>query len=249
MLGRVLEVVEKKRLDKVLIETVFEPLGMKHTKWAVRRDELHKLSACYAHKPTWKKLYGQKGGMPSALRPSLVRIDGNTARQSHWLQGQECRVHSGGGFMGYLYGGLVSTVADTARFVRMLMRKGKLDDGQRFLSSSSVTALEKNRMKEGVDPVNYLGNIGTYRKNGTEYGMGGAACTYWSIDRADDTATLWFTQHVDMPEVADMKGIHNKKADLWEMLHQAVVKGARQSSKRRAASAAAKPSTKRARSE
>ena len=22
--------------------------------------------------------------------------------------------------------------------------------------------------------------------------------TYWSIDRADDTATLWFTQHVDM---------------------------------------------------
>eukprot|EP00439_Symbiodinium_sp_Y106_P053143 s1271_g7.t1 len=199
VLGRVLEVVGKKRLDKVLAETVFEPLGMKHTKWAVRRDELHKLSACYAHKPTWQKLYGQiKGRMPSALRPSLVRIDGNKASQSHWLQGQECRVHSGGGFMGYLYGGLVSTVADTARFVRMLMRKGKLDDGQRFLSSSSVTALEKNRMKEGVDPVNYLGNIGTYRKNGTEYGMGGAACTYWSIDRADDTATLWFTQHVDM---------------------------------------------------
>ncbi|CAE7536298.1 unnamed protein product, partial [Symbiodinium necroappetens] len=251
VLGRVLEVVEKKRLDKVLIETVFEPLGMKHTKWAVRRDELHKLSAChlvtvtgYAHKPTWKKrytlqrtilplpisdcweeLYGQKGGMPSALRPSLVRIDGNTARQSHWLQGQECRVHSGGGFMGYLYGGLAVSAQLLTRHalcrskheVRMLMRKGKLDDGQRFLSSSSVTALEKNRMKEGVDPVNYLGNIGTYRKNGTEYGMGGAACTmaqtlallqaartYWSIDRADDTATLWFTQHVDMPEVADM---------------------------------------------
>ena len=38
----------------------------------------------------------------------------------------------------------------------MLMRKGKLDDGQRFLSSSSVTALEKNRMKEGVDPVAQL---------------------------------------------------------------------------------------------
>ena len=93
----------------------------------------------------------------------------------------------------------------------MLMHKGKLDDGRRFLSPSSVTALEKNRMKEGVDPapslnmltmtakyatnpcripfdefrehvlvsteVNYLGNIGTYRKNGTEYGMGGAACS------------------------------------------------------------------------
>ena len=31
---------------KVLAETVFEPLGMKHTKWAVRREELPKLAAC-----------------------------------------------------------------------------------------------------------------------------------------------------------------------------------------------------------
>ena len=78
------------------------------------------------------------------------------------------------------------------------------------------------RSSWGSTEVNYLGNIGTYRKNGTEYGMGGAACnivamtgfvsfgrqalfchsaaqgTYWCIDRADDTATLWFTQHVDM---------------------------------------------------
>ncbi|CAE7199160.1 unnamed protein product [Symbiodinium natans] len=242
VLGRVLEVVGKKRLDKVLAETVFRPLGMKHTKWAVRRDELPKLAACYAHKPTWKKLYGHvKGRTPSAVRPSLVRIDGNKARDSHWLKGKECRVQSGGGFMGYLYGGLVSTVADTARFVRMLMHKGKLDDGRRFLSPSSVTALEKNRMKEGVDPVNYLGNIGTYRKNGTEYGMGGAACTYWSIDRADETATIWFTQHVDMPEVADMKGINTKKADLWDVLHRAVVKGSKSSNAHRSA--------KRARSE
>ena len=71
--------------------------------------------------------------------------------------------------------------------------------------------------------VNFLGNIGTYR-HGHEYGMGGAACnslgdvdspfgrwtcnepltglrsgTYWSIDREDETAAVWFTQHVDMP--------------------------------------------------
>ena len=64
VLGRVLEVVGKKRLDKarrhciglslpvsypveVLAETVFEPLGMKQTKWAVGRNELHKLAACH----------------------------------------------------------------------------------------------------------------------------------------------------------------------------------------------------------
>mmetsp|Transcript_34958 Transcript_34958/g.65114 ORF Transcript_34958/g.65114 Transcript_34958/m.65114 type:complete len:152 (-) Transcript_34958:390-845(-) len=150
--------------------------------------------------------------------------------------------------MGYLYGGLVSTVGDTAKFVQMLMHKGKLDGGRRFLKAASVMQLEKNRMKPGVEPVNYLGNIGTYRKNGTEYGMGGAACTYWSVDRVDDTATLWFTQHVDMPEVADMKGINTKKADLWEMLHKAVVKGSRTSRNQKRTSASLMPSAKRVKS-
>ena len=38
----------------------------------------------------------------------------------------------------------------------MLMRKGKLDNGRRFLTASSITAMEKNRMKEGVDPAPQL---------------------------------------------------------------------------------------------
>merc|ERR1712194_792133 len=33
--------------------------------------------------------------------------------------------------------------------------------------------------------------------------MGGAACTYWNIDRADETAAVWFTQNCDMPEFGD----------------------------------------------
>lgn len=219
VLGRVLEVITGQSLDKVLTEKVFAPLQMLETKWAVPRKEMSRLAACYANKATWRKIYGPKRTIRPP-RPSLYRIDGDAPKQSHWLQGQQCGVMSGGGFMGYLYGGLVSTVADTAKFVLMLMRKGQLPTGQRFLKASSITQMERNRIKEG-DKVNFLGNIGTYR-SGTEYGMGGAACTYWSIDREDDTAAVWFTQHVDMPEVPEMKGIHHKKADLWAMLHQAV---------------------------
>ena len=227
VLGRVLEVIGGKSLDKVLTEKVFQPLKMQDTKWSLTRSELPRLAACYAHRGTYKKIYGSR--KVKSLRPNLVRIDGELQKESHWLSGQQCSVMSGGGFMGYLYGGLVSTVLDTGKFVQMLMKKG-LVNGKRFLKASSIVQMEKNRMKKG-DKVNFLGNIGTYR-HGTEYGMGGAACTYWSIDREDDTAVVWFTQHVDMPEVPEMKGIQDKKADLWAMLHKAV-KATRRSQKRR----------------
>mmetsp|Transcript_60072 Transcript_60072/g.108121 ORF Transcript_60072/g.108121 Transcript_60072/m.108121 type:complete len:475 (+) Transcript_60072:81-1505(+) len=231
VLGRVLEVITGKRLDLCLKELVFRPLGMNDTKWAVQNNELDRLAAVYASPGSWKKLYGQvKGKVPSAPRKGLCRIDGNTAKESHWRDGQQISVLSGGGFMGYLYGGLVSTVADTATFVQMLMRFGLKENGQRYLKKSSVVAMEKNRLKPAVDgdsKVCYLGNISVFRE-GSEYGMGGAACTYWCIDREDEIASVWFTQHIDMAEFGEMKGIDPKKADLWGALHKAVLKGAKE---------------------
>merc|ERR1712107_90631 len=78
----------------------------------------------------------------------------------------------------------------------------------------------------GSDRVCYLGNVGVFRGSDRrpgvdEYGMGGAACTYWNIDRKDDTATVWFTQHVEMPEFSDIPGVDEDRADLWKTLHQA----------------------------
>ena len=64
-------------------------------------------------------------------------------------------------------------MTDTAKFVQMLLRRGAVGH-ERFLKASTVALLEKNRVPRG-DKVNFLGNIGTYRQ-GTEYGMGGAAC-------------------------------------------------------------------------
>eukprot|EP00931_Biecheleriopsis_adriatica_P108113 TRINITY_DN82451_c0_g1_i1.p1 TRINITY_DN82451_c0_g1~~TRINITY_DN82451_c0_g1_i1.p1 ORF type:complete len:480 (+),score=109.36 TRINITY_DN82451_c0_g1_i1:36-1442(+) len=242
VLARVLEIITGKSLDKVLREQVFKPLGMEDTKWAVQPSEYHRLAACYAKKGTWKKLYGHiKGRKPCASRPTLHRIDGDSTRESHWVDGKQCSVLSGGGFMGYLYGGLVSTVADTTRFVRMIMNKGAMENGQRLLQRSTITAMEKNRLKKGLDPVSFLGNISVFRE-GTEYGMGGAACTYWSIDREDDVATVWFTQHVDMPEFSDLKGVDPKKADLWQVMHKAVL-----AAKKRSRSASPTSASKRAR--
>merc|ERR1712146_714394 len=95
------------------------------------------------------------------------------------------------------------------------------------MGKETVKAMEGNRLLKkycGDDRVCYLGNVGTFREGADEYGMGGAACTYWNIDRKDDTAVVWFTQHVDMPEYADLKGVDPDKADLWKLLHNAKTK-------------------------
>jgi len=220
VLGRVLEVITGKSLDVCLKERVFAPMGMKDTLWAVPLKDSNRLAACFSGKDTFKNLYGAKVKPSGIPKKNLFRIDGRTARDSNWIEGKQCRVLAGGGFMGYLHGGLVSTVEDTARFVRMLLNHGVMDNGKRLLNKSTVAAMEKNRLKKNSDGdrVCFLGNIGTFREGGDDVGMGGAACTYWNIDRKDETGTVWFTQHVDMPDT-------EPEADLWGVLHKAVRSG------------------------
>eukprot|EP00927_Polykrikos_kofoidii_P034914 TRINITY_DN29513_c0_g1_i1.p1 TRINITY_DN29513_c0_g1~~TRINITY_DN29513_c0_g1_i1.p1 ORF type:complete len:481 (-),score=55.79 TRINITY_DN29513_c0_g1_i1:82-1341(-) len=229
VLGRVIEVIMGKKLDKCLQERVFGPLGMKDTKWAVSDADIGRLSAYYASATTCQALYGSLKGRKS--RGSLYRIDGHSAKDSNWCEGKQAKVVAGGGFLGYLSGGVLSTVRDNLRFVQMLFHYGKMENGKRLLKKSTVAAMEKNRLNErtsGTDKVCYLGNIGCYRDGVlTEYGMGGASATYWNIDRGDETSTVWFSQNRDIPEYSLMKGVNAKKADLWGTLHEAVVRAAK----------------------
>lgn len=220
VLGRVLEVITGKNLDVCLKERVFTPLGMTDTLWAVPQKESSRLAACYAGKETFKNLYGARIKPSGRPKTNLFRIDGRSANDSNWTEGKQCQVLAGGGFMGYLHGGLVSTAEDTARFVRMLLNDGIVDNGQRLLKKSTIAAMEKNRLKKNADGdrVCFLGNIGTFREGGDDVGMGGAACTYWNIDRKDKTGTVWFTQHIDMPDT-------EPDGDLWGALHKAVRSG------------------------
>jgi len=232
VLGRVLEVIMGKNLKDCLRARLFEPLGMDDTLWAVPDSELHRLAACYAGATTWGNLYGHLDGqVPITTRSGLIRVDGDRIEDSKWRVGNQCSLMSGGGFMGYTMGGLVSTVADTVKFIRMILRRGVTDSGQRLLKEATLTMMEKNRTKSswGKGSACYLGNIAVFRE-AKEYGMGGAACTYWSIDHADDTACIWFTQHIDMPEVGDFEGVDKTKADMWAAVHQACVRGAKKKS-------------------
>lgn len=237
VLLRVLEIIEGKSADKVLQERVFDPLGMKDTKYHVEEKDLGRLSACYVDKQTFERTHGKRKA--SIPHKGMYRYDGNTDKNfCMYRKGNQCKVLSGGGFFGYKVGsGLVSTVADHLLFVWMLYNRGLAANGRRLLKASTVKSMEINRCKKEYNPSDracYLGNVGVFRDGADEIGMGGAACTYWNIDREDDTATIWFTQSMAMPDFGEkkkMKGVDPKKADLWALLHESIKKSSKKAPK------------------
>lgn len=245
VLARVVEIITGKRIDKVLQERVFEPLGMRETMYSVANADVGRLSACYVDKTTFKNVFGKR--VTHCPRPGMYRYDGNTDRPSRWRVGQTNPILSGGGFLGYKAGGgLVSTVADHVLFVWMLYNRGLAANGRRLLKTSTVKLMERNQLKKAFNPTDrvcYLGNIGVFRDGADEVGMGGAACTYWNIDREDDAATVWFTQSMAMPDFGDkkgMRGVSPKNADLWALLHKASLKDAKKAPRTSMKKAAAK---------
>lgn len=224
--GRVLEKIVGKELEAVLRERVCDPLGMNDTSFFVPKEKLERLAAAYCGRETWKIIQAEnKGKTPVRSGLGLYRFDGFQPKESLWAKGRHCPVLSGGGAMGSHFSGLVTTVADTVKFVEMLMGNG-ISRGVRILQPRTLKAMETNRLKSawGQGKVCYIGNIGVYRDGGTEVGMGGQACTYWSLDRTEQVATVWFTQHTDMPELEKkaLRGIDPKKADLWQLMHRQV---------------------------
>eukprot|EP00928_Gymnodinium_smaydae_P075509 TRINITY_DN58537_c0_g1_i1.p1 TRINITY_DN58537_c0_g1~~TRINITY_DN58537_c0_g1_i1.p1 ORF type:complete len:513 (+),score=50.03 TRINITY_DN58537_c0_g1_i1:132-1670(+) len=220
VLGRVLEVITGQSLEACLHERLFAPLGMHDTSFSVPDDKLDRFAACYGNASTWGRLYGKfPERVPRVSRQGLVRLDGDTNEDSAWRRGNECKVMSGGGIMGHFQGGLVSTVADTCRFVRMLVRRGVTWNGQRLLTEETVTAMETNRKDSGLvgeERQCLLGALAGF--SGEEFGWGGAACTYWSVDRKEDNAIVWFTQHIDMQEWEDQVVVNKEHADIWTVL-------------------------------
>jgi len=226
-----LEVIGGKTLEQVLIERVFRPLGMKDTIWAVPKEKQKRLAALYGSKRTWRLT--RKTNLGGTKRISngkgLNEIDPG-GKKSAYCTGKASKVFSGGGFLGYQTGGLLSTVADQAKFTLMLSNYGVMENGKRLLKKATVQSMEGNQIlrkynSEDDMGVCFVGNVGAFRDGAKEFGNGGAAYTYWNIDRKDDTATVWFAQHIDMPAFEKFKGVDKDKADLWEVLHQAVRKG------------------------
>lgn len=228
VLGRVIEVVSGRSLCDFVSAEILGPLGMEDTSFAVPKAFTERLAALYTQ---------PKEGEPGS---TLGRLDGGAA--SAWSEGSECRVRAGGGFMGSTYrtsdgsssvGGVVSTLQDYSRFVRMvasgglcpasgkrILRKATVDTFfENWLAMKSVSGGQKRlkgwhdtgRGKMGWGP---LGQVRLGDPHAGAIWMGGIAGTFFAIDRKSGVVSLTLTQAT---EAYDFYG-----EALWEAGQRAV---------------------------
>lgn len=186
VLGRVVEIVSGRTLDRFFAERIFRPLGIDDTAFILSADQAERMASCY--------LRTDEDGM------SLV----DSGRESAYLN---ARQFSGGG-------GLISTAADYLRFAEMLRSRGALG-GVRLLAPRTVDLMTSNALAgdiasmgvpvfsevpfDGIgfglgvavmlDPARAktLGSVG-------DFGWGGMASTVFWVDPALDLSVIFLTQ-------------------------------------------------------
>lgn len=156
ILGRVVEVVSGKALDEFFRERIFTPLGMKDTHFRLPQEKLPRLAALY--RPG-------DDGMIERVGKGRQRHGGVTYSATYPYS--DIGTYLSGG------AGLVSTAADYARFLQMLLRDGELD-GVRLLKSATVAEMTRNQ----IGDLNILFTI-----HGDKFGLGIGVHTDDSKDR------------------------------------------------------------------
>jgi CubicO group peptidase (beta-lactamase class C family) len=144
VLGRLVEVVARMRLDEFFAQRILRPLRMDDTAFAVSDDKRSRFAVAYAPR--------EGGGIRPMDDPEKSRL----VVFAPW------KAYRGGSQ--YLSGGagLVSTARDYARFLEMLRRGGELD-GVRLLAPKTV---ELMTVSHGRDLPHAVGD------DGTDFGLG-----------------------------------------------------------------------------
>jgi CubicO group peptidase (beta-lactamase class C family) len=179
VLGAVIEVVTGQDLETAMRRRVLDPLGMGHTTFRPGADTLPRLAIVYHRTP---------GG--ALEEDAELTARGTTA------------FPSGGG-------GLLSTLADCARFGQMLLNGGELG-GVRVLSRKTVELMTSDQiagltaMPGSWKPPAFgfgvrvrtadAGSAGALGSPG-EFGWEGAACTYMSADPKERLLLIVLLQH------------------------------------------------------
>ena len=202
ILGVLVERVAGAPLDEFLRSRLFVPLGMHDTHFYLPPAKANRLAVVYS---------ARDGKLERAPEP------GDMVGQGAYLTGPR-KSFSGGA-------GLLSTAADYARFLQMLLNGGELD-GARILSPASVRLMTVDHLGSltfrpghgfglGFSVVEDLGTRGTPGSLG-EFGWGGAYhSTYW-VDPAEQLVVVYMTQLIPAGDLDD----HGK---LRALVYQSVV--------------------------
>ena len=118
VLGRLVEVVSGMPVDDYLKQSLFNPLGMKHTDFYVQPEDVQLVAKAYKHDAAGKLELGEFGPLSAQTkRPAFI---------------------SGGG-------GLISTAGDYLRFAQMLANGGTFE-GRQYLSPITVALMSSNQV-------------------------------------------------------------------------------------------------------
>ena len=194
VVGRILEIVTGKTLGEFYEERIFKPLKMKDSSFYLPKTKLDRFPTCYRPART-----GNDWQLAVSERPET----------SERVLGPRTYFEAGGGG-----GGVLSTVADYARFAQMLLNGGELG-GERILGRKTVQLMTSSHTHEelyialtgpgfgfGMGVGVYKGSTPPLLRSIGTYGWSGAAGTTCIIDPKEELIWLCFTQvmmHNTMP--------------------------------------------------
>lgn len=181
VVGRLVEVISGRPLDRFLAEEIFDPLGMTDTRFFLDDARADRLAAQY--------------------RPGddeTIVLDDPAGAGSRWVSGPKILFRGAGG--------LVSTASDYLRFQQMMLNGGLLD-GVRLLAPATVSLMMENHTGElplwlpgpgmgfglGYGVVLDRGETAMPMSVGTAY-WGGAYCTLSWIDPEQELVAVLMTQ-------------------------------------------------------
>jgi len=182
ILGAVIEKASGQPLDVFFRERIFEPLKMVDTSFFLPPEKRSRLATVYTRTEDGTLVRAPEAGMVA---------------QGAYVDGpRQC--FAGGA-------GLLSTVGDYSRILRMLAKRGSLD-GVRILAPKTVALMSSNFVGNlynegrtgfglGFEVVEHMGRSGRYGSEGA-FGWGGAYYTSYWIDPEEDMLGLYFSQLV-----------------------------------------------------
>jgi len=206
VLGRLVEVVSGKPLDEFFRVRIFEPLGMKDTYFYPPDNKVARLAAAYTY-------YPEKG---LNRFPETPITEGSFIYSADYPYRGPKKLFSGGA-------GLVSTVADYARFSQMILDGGKVGDTH-LLSRKSIELMTHDQLGkispdqgfglgfsvDGVKaPLPELGSKG-------ELGWGGFFYTKFSIDPKEQMIVIFMGQLHPAGDLSLDQQVH-------ELAYQAII--------------------------
>lgn len=179
ILGAVIEKVSGEPLDRFLATHILAPLRMRDTHFFLPPEKRQRLATVYAR---------SSAGL-------LTRAPEGHPGQGDYVDGPRAAFSGGAG--------LLSTAADYARFLQMLLNGGELD-GVRLLSPKTVELMTVNHVGDryvapgrgfglGFETVEDLGRSGRYGSPG-EFGWGGAYFSRYWVDPREQLVTVFLSQ-------------------------------------------------------